>query len=133
MRRWLLRLVLLLPLSLLAGSAVAQQPVGYRWVDEQGNIHYAGRRDQVPERYRGQLPAEGMMAPPRPQFPTPVTRSAGGPVTGECILRFRGTERRRGSSLSFPNCDACWKALREMRGEDAERTECVATSVESYR
>jgi hypothetical protein len=54
-------------------------------------------------------------------------------VTGECILRFRGTERRRGSSQSFPRCEACWKALAAMRGEDADRAECVATSVDSYR
>jgi hypothetical protein len=119
---------LLVTLSLAAGVAAA--PSGYRWVDEQGNVGYAGRRDQVPERYRDQLPPE--QAPPRPQLPTPA-RGVGAPVSGECILRVRGTERRRGSSQSFPNCEACWKALRAMGAEAADRAECVATSVESYR
>jgi hypothetical protein len=62
-----------------------------------------------------------------------VTRGVGGPVTGECILRLRATERRTGTSKSFPSCDACWKALRALPDDDARRTECVATSVESYR
>ena len=37
-----------------SGDEAAAQ--SYRWVDEQGNPHYVGRRDQVPERYRSQLP-----------------------------------------------------------------------------
>jgi hypothetical protein len=131
MRASVIGLALLVTLT--AGAvAAAAAPSGYRWVDEQGNVGYAGRRDQVPERYRDQLPPEPTGAPPRPQLPSPA-RGIGAPVSGECILRFRGTERRRGSSQSFPNCDACWKALRAMGGEDADRAECVATSVESYR
>jgi hypothetical protein len=113
----------------LAGAAFAQST--YRWVDEHGNVHYVGRRDQVPEQYRSQLPPEGPGAPPRPQLPVP--RTIGGPITGECILRLRATERRRGLSRSFPNCDACWKAFHALPPDDAPRAECVATSVESYR
>jgi hypothetical protein len=45
----------------------------------------------------------------------------------------RGTERRRGSSQFYPSCEACRKALAGMRGEDANRAECIAASVESYR
>jgi hypothetical protein len=49
------------------------------------------------------------------------------------VLRFRGTERRRGASRFYPSCEACWKALQTMKGEDANRAECIAASVESYR
>jgi hypothetical protein len=131
MRAWISALVLL---ALTAGVAPAQQPQGYRWVDELGNVGYAGRRDQVPERYRGQLPPERTVDPARSKVGSaPAERSVGRPVSAECVLRFRGTERRQGASQSFPDCDACNKALRALGGEDANRAECVATSVESYR
>jgi hypothetical protein len=121
---------------LVAAPAIATQHLGYRWVDEQGNVHYAGRRDQVPERYRGQLSSDVPPAAGKPSG-TPTPPVAGGrvgpPVSAECVLRVRGTEQRRGSSQSFPDCDACQKALKAMGGEAAARSECVATSVESYR
>ena len=120
-------------LVLILAAAPAAAQLGYRWVDELGNVHYAGRLDQVPERYRDQLPSGPAGAPPKPRLTLPGPRGIGGPVTGECVLRFRGTERRRGSSQSFPNCEACRKALARMRGGDAARAECVPTSVESYR
>jgi hypothetical protein len=116
--------------------ASAQRPVGYRWVDEQGTVNYAGRRDQVPERYRDQLPPERAPESSKPAT-TPTPPVAGGrvgpPVSAECVLRIRGNEQRRGSSQSFPDCDACQKALKRMGAEAASRAECVATSVESYR
>ena len=127
---------LVLALVLVAGPTIAQ-PVGYRWVDEQGNVSYAGRRDQVPERYRGQLPPERTPDPTKPPTGGPTPPVAGGrvgpPVSAECVLRFRGNEQRRGSSRSFPDCDACRKALKTAGGEDASRAECVPTSIESYR
>jgi hypothetical protein len=132
MRHGRFRHVLLFVL-LLAASPVWAQHLGYRWVDEGGNIHYAGRRDQVPERYRDQLAAEGPGEPPRPRVGSPAARGDRPPVPGECVLRFRGTERRRGSSQFYPSCEACRKALAAMRGEDANRAECIAASVESYR
>jgi hypothetical protein len=126
--------IALVLLALTAGVAPAQ-PQGYRWVDDQGNVGYAGRRDQVPERYRDQLPSE--KAGEKPKLGSapanPPERSVGKPVSAECILRFRGTEKRPGSSRSFPDCDACNRALKGMGGEDTNRAECVATSVESYR
>jgi len=130
MSGWPVRLVLLAALTLAAGPVTAQP--GYRWVDEQGNVHYAGRLDQVPERYRDQLPSERRGAPPKPLLRAPGSRGAGG-RSAECSMRFRGTERRQGAWRSFPDCDACWKALKSMRGEDAARAECVPSSVESYR
>lgn len=126
----------MLALVLVAGPAVAQ-PVGYRWVDEKGNVSYAGRRDQVPERYRGQLPPERTPEQAKPLMggPTPpvVGGRVGPPVSAECVLRFRGNEQRRGSSKSFPDCEACLKALKTAGSEDLSRAECVPTSIESYR
>jgi hypothetical protein len=123
-----IRLALLFALTLVASPAAAQQ--AYRWLDEQGNVHYVGRRDLVPERYRGQLPSE-YPGEPRPRLPGTGAPRAAAP--GECVLRFRGTERRAGASQFYPSCAACWKALKAMRGEEAARAECIASSVESYR
>lgn len=122
---------MLLALVVLAGPALAQQ--AYRWVDGQGNVHYAGRRDQVPEAYRDQLPPEGPGEPVRPRVGPAATGSSRPAAPGECVLRFRGTERQRGASQFYDSCEACWKALKAMRGPDASRAECIAASVESYR
>ena len=122
--------VLLLVLLAAVGDAAAQS---YRWVDEQGNPHYVGRRDQVPERYRSQLPGEKPGEPPKPRLPSSRPTGIASKVTGECTLRVRGTEQHRSASSSYPNCDACAKALDHMRGEARSRAECIATSVESYR
>lgn len=132
MRAHGIRLAMLVVLLLTVASPAMPQP-SYRWVDGQGNVHYAGRRDQVPEAYRYQLPPERPGEAPRPNV-GPVVRGAPRPAApGECVLRFRGTERRPGSSRIYPSCDACWKALKAMRGEAAARAECIASSVESYR
>jgi hypothetical protein len=126
-----LQLALLVGLTLAASPAVAQQ--GYRWIDERGGIHYAGRRDQVPEQYRYQLPSERPGEPARPRIGPPVAARPRPAAPGECVLRFRGTERKAGASQFYPSCDACWKALKAMRGEEATRAECIASSIESYR
>ena len=126
-----LRLTLLVVVTILASPAAAQQ--AYRWTDEQGGVHYAGRLDQVPERYRGQLPPQRPGEPARPRLTPPRSGAPRPAAPGECVLRFRGTERRAGASHFYPNCDACWKALKAMRGEEAARAECIASSVESYR
>ena len=124
---WLLLAVLLLGVG---GEAAAQT---YRWIDEQGNPHYAGRRDQVPERYRNQLPDAKPGEPPRPKLPSNRPTGVSSKVTGECQLRVRGTEQHRASSSSYPSCDACAKALDQMRGETKSRAECIATSLQSYK
>jgi hypothetical protein len=121
-----------LALLMIAGEAVAQTQT-YRWIDEQGNPHYVGRRDQVPERYRSQLPPEGANEPPRPRLPSSKPSGIASKVTGECVLRVRGNEQHRGYSSSYPSCEACWKALDKMRGEAKSRAECLASSVKSYR
>jgi hypothetical protein len=116
----------------LVASGAAAQVTGYRWVDERGDVHYAGRRDQVPEQYRSQLAPEGPTEPPKPRLPEPPA-TARGPESGECLLRFRGTAARPGASRSYPSCEACRKALALLRGEEAARAECIASSVKSYR
>ena len=132
MRTGRLRWTLALALVVVATGASAQPLIGYRWVDDRGNIHYAGRRDQVPERYREQLPPEGPAEPPKPRLPDPP-HTAQTPDAGECQLRLRGTAAHRPVSRSYPSCDACRKALAQLRGEAAERAECIASSIKSYR
>jgi hypothetical protein len=133
MRLSVIGLVFLVGLAAGPGPGAAQT-TGYRWVDERGTVNYAGRRDQVPERYRDQLPPERTPGPARPlSAASPTGRSVGPPVSAECVLRFRGDEKRQGASRSFADCGACNKALKAMGGEDANRAECVPTSVESYR
>jgi hypothetical protein len=126
-----LRWALLLALPLVAAPAPAQV-LGYRWVDDQGHVHYSGRRDQVPEPYRSQLAPEGPGEPAKPVLPEPP-KSARVPEPGECVLRFRGTAARPGASRSYPSCEACWKALAQLGGEERARAECLASSVKSYR
>ncbi len=113
-------------------GAAAQVVVGYRFVDEQGNVHYVGRRDLVPEQYRGQLAPEGPREPPKPVLPEPP-RSVHVPEPNECVLRFRGTAARKAAARSYPSCEACRKALATLTGEEATRAECIAASVKAYR
>jgi hypothetical protein len=128
--RWVVLALWLVWLAMATGAGAQQ---GYRWVDEQGNVHYAGRRDQVPERYRDQLPTEGPGEPPRPRLTPPGSPGVPRMAAGECMLRIPGTERRRGTSHVYPSCDACWKALAAMKGPEVKGAECIAASVESYR
>jgi hypothetical protein len=125
MRGWLVAAAL----ALLgwAGDAAGQ---AYRWADEHGNIHYAGRRDQVPERYRSQLSPGRRREEPRLRL-APAPRGAA--VPGGCILRLRGTERHRGASYSYPHCDACQEARKALPPADAARAECFASSLDAYR
>jgi len=116
---------------LLAGLVVASgadaQVKGFRWVDDEGNVHYAARRDQVPERYRAQL---GPVKPGEPAKPQLTPNATGKPGTPRgCILRLRGTERARGSSHSYASCDACREALHALDDETAKRAECFASSI----
>ena len=120
--------IALLVLLAAATGAGAQQARGFRWVDDEGNVHYAARRDQVPERYRAQLGPVKPGEPAKPQLtPNPTARS--GTPRG-CILRLRGTERVRGASYSYPDCDACRKALHALDAETIKRAECFASSID---
>jgi uncharacterized protein DUF4124 len=109
---------LLLVVTLVATDAAGQ---GYRWVDEQGQVHYAGSRDQVPEPYRSQLPpdqpAPGQSAPDVSSRPPTL-------APGECILLVPGLRRPRGPR-SYPNCDECRKAVEGLGTEEAARASCI--------
>ena len=119
---------LLLALTLVATDAAAQT---YRWVDEQGQVHYAGSREQVPEQYRSQLPpaepaAPGASTPAAPGASTP--EASGRPPTllaGECMLLIPGGTRRPHDSRSYPNCDECRKAVEGLGADQAARASCI--------
>src|SRR5262245_25620862 len=112
---------LVLAWLLVAGPTAADAHLGYCAADDGGSAHYCGRRDQVPERYRDQLPSDRTPEPIKAQASGPKPSVTGGrvgpPVSAECVLRVRGTEQRRGSSQSYPDCEACQKALKGMSGE----------------
>ena len=119
---------LLLALTLVATDAAAQT---YRWVDEQGQVHYAGSREQVPEQYRPQLPpaepaAPGASTPAAPGASTPEASSQP-PTTlpGECILLIPGGTRRPRDSRSYPNCDECRAAVEGLGADQAARASCI--------
>jgi hypothetical protein len=130
---------LLLVVTLVATDAAAQ---GYRWVDEQGQVHYAGSREQVPEPYRSQLPPDQPPAPEpstsvpstsAPSTPAPSTSVPSTPdvssrpptlVPGECILLIPGSRRPR-DARSYPNCDECRKAVEGLGTDEAARASCI--------
>ena len=120
---------LLLALTLVATDAAAQT---YRWVDEQGQVHYAGSREQVPEQYRPQLPpaepaAPGASTPAAPEASTPEASSRPPTlVPGECILLIPGGTRRPRDSRSFPNCDECRKVVEGLAADQAARASCIS-------
>ena len=119
---------LLLALTLVATDAAAQT---YRWVDEQGQVHYAGSREQVPEPYRSQLPpaepaAPGASTPAAPGASTPEASSQPPtPLPGECILLIPGGTRRPRDSRSYPNCDECRAAVEGLGADQAARASCI--------
>jgi len=116
-------LVMLLALLVAAARADAQT---FRWVDDDGHSHYVGSLDQVPEQYRSQFEPraepsrEDKVAPARATSETP--RVAAG---DECVLKVARTRTQPGSMRSFPNCDACRRALEAMRGPDGGLADCA--------
>jgi Domain of unknown function (DUF4124) len=114
--------ILLLALLLGAASADAQT---FRWVDDDGNPHYVGSLEQVPEQYRSQFeprpePSREDVVPARGTSEAP--RVAAG---DECVLKVARTRTQPGSMRSFPNCDACRRALEAMRGPDRGLADCA--------
>jgi hypothetical protein len=112
---------LLLALLVSAATADAQM---FRWVDDEGNPHYVGSLDQVPEQYRSQPepPAE-----PKRDDPIPVGGTSEAPraAAGECVLKVARTRTQSGSLRSYPNCEACRRALESVRGPDRGLADCV--------
>lgn len=88
------------PAALALASVVVLAAVGpaaaeiYRWVDDQGNAHYAEGLDSVPERYRARAAPLGLRnapAPPPSAPGVPTSREAG--VKGATEIRYRPGER----------------------------------------
>ncbi len=109
---------------LLAGAATDARAQPFRWVDEQGNVHYVGTRDQVPEQYRPQLPAETPPEPAKSDLRLTPDVSRGG--SGECVLRIIGARGRSDVARSYPNCVDCGRAIEALGGDERRRARCVA-------
>jgi hypothetical protein len=92
-------LIVIAALLLFASAAFGQEV--YRWVDEQGIIHFTDDLGQVPEKYQDQvqkkkLPKEPPLtrpAPPQPSSPQPPTPPAG--PAGTEVEKRSGTPFRQ--------------------------------------
>ena len=112
---------LLLALLVSAATADAQT---FRWVDDEGNPHYVGSLDQVPEQYRSRFepPAEPTRDDP---IPVGATSEAPRATAGECVLKVARTRTQPGALRSYPNCEACRRALESVHGPDRGLADCV--------
>jgi Domain of unknown function (DUF4124) len=117
---------LLLALVANAASAGAQT---FRWVDDEGNPHYVGSIEQVPEQYRSQF--EPPAAKKDEVVPVRGASDTAPSAPGECVLKVARTRTQPGSLRSYPNCEACRRALDAVRGPDRSLADCV--SVEATR
>ena len=109
-------------LAMVASAAPAEAQT-FRWVDDEGNPHYVGSIDQVPEQYRSQFepPASKKDA----VVPVRGASDAIPSAAGECVLKVARTRTQSGSLRSYPNCEACRRALDAVRGPDRGLAECV--------
>lgn len=83
---------------LLTIAPIPASAQAYRWVDEQGNVHYSGTIDSIPERYRPQLQKfrpSASPAPPALPAPAPPALSAPTPAPGGERGRPASAERIR--------------------------------------
>ena len=118
------RASVMLVLALLLGAARADAQM-FRWVDDDGHPHYVGSLDQVPEQYRAQLEPRSESSR-QDVVPARGTSEAPRATAGdECVLKVGRTRTQPGSMRSFPNCDACRRALEAMRGPDAGLADCA--------
>jgi len=122
MSPWRIRLTLLVVLSLGAADAAAQV---YGWVDEDGNAHYVGTLEEVPERFRPPRPSDEAREPATPDPGLGPPERPRAHVSEECVLRITGRSPWRGSVRSYPSCEACRKALEAMPRDEAARAACV--------
>jgi Domain of unknown function (DUF4124) len=109
-------------LALLAGAAPATAQT-FRWVDDEGNPHYVGSMEQVPEQYRSQF--EPPAAKKDEVVPVRGASDAIPSAAGECVLKVARTRTQPGSLRSYPNCEACRRALDAVRGLDRGLADCV--------
>ena len=109
-------------LALVANVAPAGAQT-FRWVDDEGNPHYVGSIEQVPEQYRSQFepPASKKDA----VVPVRGASDAIPSAAGECVLKVARTRTQPGSLRSYPNCEACRRALDAVRGPERGLADCV--------
>lgn len=110
-------------LALVANAAPAGAQT-FRWVDDEGNLHYVGSIEQVPEQYRSQFepPASKKDA----VVPVRGASDAIPSAAGECVLKVARTRTQPGSLRSYPNCEACRRALDAVRGPERGLADCVS-------
>src|SRR4029453_10683879 len=102
-------------LALVASAAHAEAQT-FRWVDDEGNPHYVGSIEQVPEQYRSQF---GPPASKKDEVvPVRGASDAIPSAAGECVLKVARTRTQPGSLRSYPNCEACRRGRGGGRGPD---------------
>ena len=111
-----------LVLALVAGAAPAEAQT-FRWVDDEGNPHYVGSIEQVPEQYRSQF--EPPASKKDEVVPIRGASDAIPSAAGECVLKVARTRTQPGSLRSYPNCEACRRALDAVRGPERGLADCV--------
>ncbi len=109
-------------LALVAGAAPAEAQT-FRWVDDEGNPHYVGSIEQVPEQYRSQF--EPPASKKDEVVPIRGASDAIPSAAGECVLKVARTRTQPGSLRSYPNCEACRRALDAVRGPERGLADCV--------
>ena len=113
---------LLLALLVSAATAHAQT---FRWVDDEGNPHYVGSLDLVPEQYRSQFEPPADARRDEPVVARGASDGTQAATAGECVLKVARTRTQPGSMRSYPNCDACRRGLEAIRGPDRGLADCV--------
>ena len=138
----------LLVLALLLFPAVALAQAGYRWVDEQGGVHYSGNLDSIPEKYRAtaaplNLPAPKPSAAPGSSAPAPAAPGSrltnpynlppGGPLPSQ--TRTPPVERGyweiahpQGLLLKFADRGRCEEEARKISEVFKKTVSCYARS-----
>jgi hypothetical protein len=107
----------------LVASVAPGEAQTFRWVDDEGNPHYVGSIEQVPERYRSQFESP---APKKDEVvPARGASDAIPSAAGECVLKVARTLTQPGSLRSYPSCEACRRALDAVRGPDRGLADCV--------
>ena len=109
-------------LALVANAAPAGAQT-FRWVDDEGNPHYVGSIEQVPEQYRSQF--EAPASKKDAVVPVRGASDAIPSAAGECVLKVARTRTQPGSLRSYPNCEACRRALDAVRGPERGLADCV--------
>ena len=86
--------IFIIPLLIISLSCIAYSQTIYRWVDEQGNIHFTTKYENVPPRYRDQVEKpEGVEEvepikeiPPKPEKPAEVEKAREVQEKKECVI-----------------------------------------------